>query len=336
MQKALATLFMGGLLAAMGACDNTSGDESGPPIRVSAAVAAVVNNEPILASEVELEAAAQGKIVPGERLDVDDPDFEEILQQLIDQKLLAQEAMTRKLNEEESAIHRLQAARERILGNILVENLVAEEVDESAIMEMYEAQVALLELGEEVLVRHILVDSESTADELYEQLRGGAEFAELAFAYSADPNSRAEGGLLGYVLPEEFPDPFPRVISRTAVGAISQPFESELGWHIVKVDDRRTEAPPTFDETRPKIVQFLTLNEISKVLARLRTRADIQTITDGDSMDVFEADADDILAPDLESESEPPLADLTPTPEAGDETATSSEAEDSDVPETEN
>lgn len=297
MRLSLASLILGSLVLTAVGCEQKTEEPKGVPVRVSGTVAAVVNNQPILASEVELEAAAQGLIQEGQTLDVDDPDFERILNQLIDQKLLAQEAVVRGLDDDPNTIRRLENFRERILGNILVENLVAEEVDEAAVLEMYEAQMSLLELGEEVLIRHILVESQATANELYQKLRDGAEFAELAFAYSADAGSRAEGGLLGYVLPEEYPD-FEDAINRTAVGAISRPFQTELGWHIIKVDDRRTERPPSFDEMRGTIASFLIKSEVSKILEGLWARAEIQTITGGDPMDLYEIDDGDVFPMD--------------------------------------
>lgn len=291
-------------LVLLSACDQTEPAEKETPLRVNAAIAAVVNGEYILASEVELEAAAQGRLDEGERLEVDDPNFEEILEQLIDQKLLAQETLARGLDQEESARHRLHAARERILGNILVERLVSEEVDDAAILKMYQAQVELQQLGEEVLIRHIQVSTQEEADRLYQQLKNGAEFAELAFTHSTHRDSSAEGGLIGYVLPEEMSEEFTDVINRTAVGQFSKPFESEIGWHILKVDDRRKEKPPSLDEIRPKIVQYLTLSEISRTLKRLRTRATIETITGSDPITVFEEPSlEDVIGIEGEEDS---------------------------------
>jgi peptidyl-prolyl cis-trans isomerase C len=66
------------------------------------------------------------------------------------------------------------------------------------------------------------------------------------------------------------------MIADTQEGEVSKPFQSEDGWHILKVKDRRTRAPKTRDEMRPEIVTFLTLNEISKILRELRTKATIQ------------------------------------------------------------
>ncbi len=288
MKRLVFSVASGLTLVFLGACEQDTVEDTGQPLRVNAAIAAVVNGEYILASEVELEAAAQGLLDSGERLEVDDPTFEDILEQLVDQKLLAQEALNRGLDQDESARHRLHAARERILGNILVEQLVAEEVDEKAILEMYDAQTELTQLSEEVLIRHIQVDTEAEARDLHNKLKSGGEFAELAFNHSTDRRTSAEGGLIGYVLPEEMSDEFTREINRVAVGAVSQPFESELGWHILKVEDRRREEPPSLDELRPKIMQYLTLSEISKSIKRLRSRAEIQTITGQDPMTVFE------------------------------------------------
>ena len=293
--------ILGLSLVFLSSCDQTAPSSTDEPLRVNAAIAAVVNDEFILASEVELEAAAQGLLDVGERLEVDDPQFGRILEQLIDQKLLAQEALALGLDQEESARHRLHAARERILGNLLVEQLVAQEVDEGAVLKMYQAQAELQQLGEEVLVAHIQLRREEEANEIYEDLTGGAEFAELAFRYSEDKVTSAEGGMIGYRLPEEFSDSFMNVINRTAVGAISKPFESDVGWHIIKIDDRRVEEPPSLDETRPKIVQFLTLSEISKVIERLRTRSDIQTITGDNPIDVLDI-ANETVVDEIEAE----------------------------------
>ena len=130
------------LLFAAASCGSEPA-ENQPPLQVDAASAAVVNGAPIFVEDVELEAAAQGVIAPGEAFEPSHPDYDTILDQLIDQKLMAQEALTRGLTKEPAAQRRLQTARERILGNILVESLVAGDVTEARIAEMYEEQVAL-------------------------------------------------------------------------------------------------------------------------------------------------------------------------------------------------
>ncbi len=96
--------------------------------------------------------------------------------------------------------------------------------------------------------RHILIkvdelQSDSLAEQkindLYEQLRQGADFASLASTYSDDPGSAGRGGNLGWVSEGEMVGPFEAVMKSTSVNDYSAPFKSQFGWHILKVDDQR-------------------------------------------------------------------------------------------------
>ncbi len=244
---------------------------------VDGATAVMVNGDPIYISDVELEAIAQGLIEPGSDFGTEHPDYAGVLDQLIDQRLLAQEAVRRGLDEDTAARRRLEAGRERLLGNILVESLVASEVTEAAIDRMYDEQVKLQQLDDEVRVRHILVETEERATEILAEVRGGRDFTEAAFEYSDDIRTRLDGGDFGWVAPNEMPEPFPAMIGDTETGKISAPFQTERGWHILKVDERRTRPPKTKDEMRPEIITFLTFTQISDVLRDLRATADVQS-----------------------------------------------------------
>lgn len=265
------------LIAVLGlsACDNQASTLV-TARQVDAATAALVNDEPVYISDVELEAAAQGKIEPGDPFGPDHPDFQPILEQLVDQRLLAQEAVRRGLDLDPAARRRLEAGRERLLGNILVESLVAREVTESAIDEMYTQQVKLQQLEDEVRLRHILVKTEDEAKKVAASLKSGGDFTELAFKNSTDTRTRIDGGSIGWVGPNDMMDPFPQVIGDTKTGELSEPFESEQGWHILRVDERRTRPPKTKDEMRPDIITFLTFTQISDVLTELRDAAEIK------------------------------------------------------------
>ena len=258
-------------LAALGGCERPD-----PTLRIEAGVAATVNGEPIYLSDVRLEAVSQGAIATGERLEPGDPDFSRILDELVDQKLLAQEAERLALDAEESARHRLQSARERILGNILIESLVAERVDEAAIRTMYDEQVKLLRLGSEVRAAHIVVGTRAEAEAVLADLRDGASFAELAFEKSLDEQTRLEGGDLGYVSPDLFDGAFGRALADTLPGRFAPVFETGDGWHVLRVEDRRQEQPPSLEDLRPDILRFLTLGEIDRTLTRLRAAGTVR------------------------------------------------------------
>lgn len=97
-------------------------------------------------------------------------------------------------------------------------------------------------------VRHILIrpnelqsseDVHQAMDEIYKQLKNGADFGELARLKSQDPGSAIKGGSLGWVSPGDMVPEFDKKIGETAVGQISEPFQSSYGWHILRIDGER-------------------------------------------------------------------------------------------------
>ncbi|MDZ4761071.1 MAG: peptidylprolyl isomerase [Alphaproteobacteria bacterium] len=251
----------------------------GAPAVIDSDVAAVVNGEPIYASNVQLEAESQGAAEPDKPLETDSAEFNRVLDQLIDVKLLALEAESRALHEDPQARHRLEAAREHILGNILVEAVVSERVDEAAIRKMYEAQIAIWELGDEAHVRHIVAATREDIEAIVAELNKGADFAVLASRKSIDEGSRLEGGDLGYMTEDEALPEIARVIRSTPAGGLSKPFETAMGWHVARIEERRKEQPPTLEELREPILKHLTMMQIGEVLKELRTEARIEKLT---------------------------------------------------------
>ena len=246
-------------------------------VLVEGEAAVIVNGDPIYVADLELEATTQGHILPGEVFDKEHVDYQTVLDQLIDQRLLAQESLRRGLDGEPIAIPRLKAARERILSNLLIEELVARNVSEEAIRKMYAEQVRLQQLDDEVRISLITVATQDAGADVVAELKSGAEFSATAFKYSIDASSRIDGGDLGYIGPAEQPEPFASTIANTSVGEVSALFESEAGWHVLKVEDRRQRAPKTLEEMRPEIVTFLTYSQINDILSRMRAAADIET-----------------------------------------------------------
>lgn len=276
-QRLLAVLLLSA--STLAACGRPDASETPPPatVRVEGEAAVIVNGEPIYKADLELEATTQGAILPGEAFETDHVDYQRVLDQLIDQRLLAQESLRRGLETDPIAVPRLKAARERILSNLLIEELVARNVSEDAIQQMYAEQVRLQQLDDEVRISLITVADADAGATVVRELANGAEFSATAFKYSIDASSRIDGGDLGYIGPAEQPEPFASTIANTSVGNISTLFESEAGWHVLKVEDRRQRAPKTLEEMRPEIVTFLTYSQINDVLGRMRTNADIET-----------------------------------------------------------
>lgn len=239
-------------------------------IAVEAVVASVVNGEPVYFSEVQLEATTQGHIQPGGAFGIGHPAYQDILDQLIDQRLMAQDARAKRLDEDPAARRRLTAAEERVLGNLLVEDLVASNISEALIRDTYAEQVKLQQIDDQVRIRHIVADTEDEARAARQRVLDGEDFSALASEINIDTSTRISNGDLGFISPVTLDEPFVSNIGNTAVGEISAPFESDMGWHIIQVVERRTPPPLTLEEMRPQIVSFLTLREISQILRDLR------------------------------------------------------------------
>jgi hypothetical protein len=100
----------------------------------------------------------------------------------------------------------------------------------------------------------------------------------MAYDSSIDRVSGAEGGDLGFVLPESLPDGMREAAAGTPVGQVAGPFQTSAGWHLLKVEERREEAPPSIDSLRPKIEQWLMFEEQRRLVEKLKSQARIERI----------------------------------------------------------
>jgi peptidyl-prolyl cis-trans isomerase C len=239
-------------------------------------VLARVDDTIIRRSDVEREAATQAEGGETPPAQPGTEEFADLLDELIDQRLLAMEARRRGLDQSEEALRRLALAEERILGNVLVETALADAVNEDTIERIYQEQVQLIPLGEEVRARHILVDTRDEADAIKALIDAGQDFAALAVRMSQDQATRLEGGDLGYFSRDGVLPAFGAIAFATREGETSEPFQTEFGWHLLQVVDRRREPPPTLEALRPNIVRFYTFDQLEGLIDGLRQQAVIE------------------------------------------------------------
>lgn len=239
-------------------------------------VVARVEKHEIWASDVRREAIAQGLIVEAEPLDVRSELFRRVLDEVIDQTLLAREAERRGLANSPDAQRRLEAVRQRILGDMLVENVVDRAVSDSAVERLYAEQQRRAKRSEEVRLRLILSQSRQEAEAVVGLLGQGAAFEAVAAQRSIDEASRFSGGDLGYATPELLPSVFGAAIVGKEVGAVVGPIETPNGWAVLRLEDRRAETPPTLEQARPVIVRYLTYEGVRQLLEQLRGKAQVE------------------------------------------------------------
>lgn len=94
------------------------------------------------------------------------------------------------------------------------------------------------EQAEQVRARHILVETEEEANEVIERLEAGEDFADLAAELSLDTASAVDGGDLGFTPPGRFVDAFDEAVFSLPVGEISEPIQTQFGWHVIEVLER--------------------------------------------------------------------------------------------------
>jgi peptidyl-prolyl cis-trans isomerase C len=247
-------------------------------VRLGDTEVAEIDGTKIYLSDVERTAASQGLIQEGSPLTPGQPVFQKVLDELIDQRLLALDALRQSLDQEDETRRRLSAARERILGNVLIENHLKTTVNETTIRRMYDEQASLRDRGEEVQARHILLKDEETARDIVKKLSSGGNFAALAREFSEDEGSRDTGGELGFFTNDMLEAKFTAMAFATAIGETSEPFQTKYGWHILQVQNRRKAPQPSFEEMKSEIANFMTYDEIQNVLKSLRAQGDVKLL----------------------------------------------------------
>jgi peptidyl-prolyl cis-trans isomerase C len=264
------------LALTVAACGRGGGSER-PPEPGDRAVARVLD-ETIWASDVKREAVAQGLVGEGEPLDVSSALFRRVLDEVIDQKLLAREAERRGLDNSPLAQRRLAATRERILGDMLVETVVNDKISDQAVEAIYRGQLDLARTSEEVRTRLILSRTRAEADAVVGILGQGAAFEAVAMERSIDEATRFSGGDLGYSTLDVMPEAYRNALRDRPAGSTVGPFQTEGGWAVLRVEDRRRETPPTLEQARPQIVRYLTYEGVRQLLEDLRRKSEVEIL----------------------------------------------------------
>jgi peptidyl-prolyl cis-trans isomerase C len=275
MRKPFHSLALVALLA-LAACGRNVVSEK-PPEAGDKAVAKVADRT-VWASDVKREAVTEGLIGQGEPLDASSDLFRQVLDGVIDQKLLAAEAQKRKLDQSPAAQRRLAAAHERIMGDMLVETSVEKAVNDNAIRGLYADFQKSSRPAEEFRARQIVTPTQAEAEADKKLLAAGAVFETLAMAKSTDAATRFSGGDLGYFTTDVMPDGYEAALKDAKPGALVGPFHIDTGWVIMKVEDRRPEQQIGIDAARPQIVRFLTYNRVRDLLEDLRKGAKVTVL----------------------------------------------------------
>jgi len=245
---------------------------AGSPARADDPVLAKVNGAEIRQSDVTL---AEEELAPS--LAQMDPATKKdnVLSFLIDLRIVAKAAEDKKLENTEDFKKRLAFTRSRLL----MDNLLATEgkaaTTDDAMKKVYEDASKQITGEQEVHARHILVESEDDAKAVKAELDKGADFAELAKKKSKDPGA-SDGGDLGFFTKEQMVPEFSAVAFALEPGKISDPVKSQFGWHIIKVEEKRSRQAPGFDQVKGQIETYVIRKAQADYVAKLREAAKVE------------------------------------------------------------
>lgn len=255
------------------------------------AVVATVNGLPVIEADLAFVAEAMGENlsrIPPQSL------RPYLVEAVIDLKIMADAARKAELESSVEFTRRKTYLEDRALQRAYFSKLIEEKVTQEAVLKAYSTFLAENPAQDELRARHILVPSEEEALALIEELNGGKDFAELAQEKSTGPTG-PNGGDLGFFGRNQMVAEFETAAYALEVGGVSAPVQTQFGWHVIKVEERREGQNPTLEELEAQLRQQLIVSELDTSIEALRGSAVI---------DFVDEDLAAVLAPASEDQSE--------------------------------
>ncbi len=231
-------------------------------------VVATVNDQPITLGEmIVMKQSIQD---PGMAEMPDQALWDMMLDQLIRQTAVAETG-----TENAGARAQVELQRRNALAAAAVTAVAEVEPTEAEVKATYDKLFAEMGEGTEYSAAHILVKTEDEAKAIKAELDGGADFGALAEEKSTD-NSGPNKGDLGWFSPEQMVEPFGNAVKAMEKGQVSDPVETQFGWHVIKLNDSRERQAPALDEVREQVVQMVRREKVEAEIQKIVTAAKVE------------------------------------------------------------
>ena len=205
--------------------------------------------------------------------------YEELLERVIDIKLIAQEGKKINLEEEPSVKAAIDFVTEKVLMQAFLSKYVQKNISEESLKASYNNYIADEISREEIKASHILLDTQNEAVEVIKMLNKGDDFAEVAKNKSTGP-SGPSGGDLGWFKRGQMVPPFENAAFSLGQNEISQkPIRTQFGWHVIKVFEKRIPQAPSYENMKNNLIQDLERKIVSKKIQDLRNNALIEKLS---------------------------------------------------------
>jgi len=191
-------------------------------------------------------------------------------------RLLADKAVAEGLDKDADFQRRMAFLQQRALHSELIDKDVGAKITDEEVRARYDKQMADTPPVNEVKARHILVKTKEEAEAIIKQLDGGGDFQKLANEHTTDPSGKTSGGDLGYFAPGQMVPEFETAAFALEIGKYTAiPVQSQFGWHIILVEDKRAQQPPAFDSVKDQIRNLVFREKYFAMVSDLRKAAKV-------------------------------------------------------------
>lgn len=199
------------------------------------------------------------------------------LKYVIDSEILANAALLSGMEKSEELKIQLDLLQKRAIFDAYIDEAISKQITDEKILEVYQKEIGSKPLKEEVRARHVLLATKEEAKSVEEKAKNGEDFAELAKTYSTGP-SGSSGGDLGYFTAERMVPEFSQAAFALNKGEISEPVQTQFGWHVIKLEDRRNIKPPSLEMARGQIVEYLNQSMRMEFIENLTKNVEIEIL----------------------------------------------------------
>ena len=201
--------------------------------------------------------------------------FSQLVERYVDQKLIGQAARKTGVAERPEVKQQIALLTESVLTQAYMDDKIRQQVTESRLHEEYQKAVALEPKREEVRAQHILVKTKEEAEQVIKELKAGGDFAAIAKKKSIDPSGRS-GGDLGYFTRDQMVPAFSEAAFKLKPGEYTtEPVQTQFGWHVIKVEDRRVAGARKFEDMADELRQTLSEKAYEGVVKDLRAKSKV-------------------------------------------------------------
>jgi peptidyl-prolyl cis-trans isomerase C len=238
-------------------------------------VVAKINGTDIRQSDLALAEEELGQNAPQM---TGDAKREYLVAYLTDILLVAKAAESKKVADTPDFKNRLAYTRNKLLMESFLQSEAKAAATDQAMRTVYDDAVKQMGSEQEVRARHILVPTEEEAKSILAEIKKGTDFAELAKQKSKDPGAAAQGGDLGYFSKEQMVPEFAEMAFKLDKGQLSEPVKTQFGWHIIKVEDKRSKPVPPFEQVKDQVETYVIRKAQADLIAKLREGAKVERL----------------------------------------------------------